>query len=301
MSATFASQVGGAAPPPAQQPAVAGLVGGAWAQPQLVAPPGLGAGRGVTPGGLGHGATVAPGLQAGAGWAANGSQMGVGAQGGFNWSPQMGCCATQATPGLGAQLPAQMPAAEVGVGSEQASKLTASTLQFLASGGRWSGLSSDLKRAAPELYCSMRQGTANVREWFNWTFGQQAHDTQQSSDLWHAAVTVDIRVEEWLAQGGVQGLAFGLQSDDVLEGLLRQLASAREFKLTGDAPAARAILAMRRPGDSILPQWLADEARSYSTAVWKQNQRTHGGRGKGKDGKGKGDGKGKPGGAQPQN
>ena len=175
--------------------------------------------------------------------------------------------------------------------SNQAAGLSSGTLQFLASGGRWAGLPSNLKRAGPEIYASMRQGTANVREWFNWTFGQQGPETQQSSDLWHAAVTIDLRVEEWLQQGGVHGLAVGLQTDDLLEGLLRQLASAREYKLTGDGPASRAILAMRRPGDSILPQWLADESRSYCTAVWKQNQRTNG-RGKSK-GKGDKDGKGK--------
>ena len=38
---------------------------------------------------------------------------------------------------------------------------------FLASGGRWSGLSPALTRAAPELYVNMRQGAASVREWYS--------------------------------------------------------------------------------------------------------------------------------------
>jgi len=107
-------------------------------------------------------------------------------------------------------------------------------------------------------------------------------------------VTIDLRVEEWLRWGGVNGVAQVLMTDDLLEGVLRQLAAAREFKLTGDSVAARAILAMKRPTDSVLPPLLAEESRAYSTAVYKQGLRTRG-RGKGKDDNDEGKGKGKKG------
>ena len=79
--------------------------------------------------------------------------------------------------------------------------------------------------------------------------------------------------------------------------------AAREFKLHGDSNAARSISALRRPGESILPQWLADESRAYSTAMYKHNLRNRGGKppsgppadpaeGKGR-GKGRGKNKGK--------
>ena len=63
-----------------------------------------------------------------------------------------------------------------------------------------------------------------------------------------------------------------------------------------DGNASRAIIAMRRPTDSILPQWMAEDSRAYSTALYKQGLRTRG-RGKGDKDKGK-DGKGKSKGAQ---
>ena len=187
--------------------------------------------------------------------------------------------------------------------------MTQQELANLSAGGRWGGFPLASKRAAPEIYSAIRQGTANCREWYQWTFGAQSGDTQQSVDLWHACCIVDIRVEEYLARGGMPALLWGLNTDDVLEGTLRQLASAREFKLHGDSQAARALLAFKRPGDSVVPQWLQEESRAYSTAMHKQGLRTRGGGGgggqwqdkggKGKDpkGKGKGKDKGKDGGA----
>ena len=98
-----------------------------------------------------------------------------------------------------------------------------------------------------------------------------------------------MRVQEAL-RFGASGLSVALETDDQLEISLRQLAAAREYRLTGDDSASAHILAARPPGASILPSWLADESRAYSQAIHKQGLRTRGkGGGKtGKDDKNKG-------------
>eukprot|EP00974_Lingulodinium_polyedra_P051962 4998169-Lingulodinium_polyedra.AAC.1 len=99
--------------------------------------------------------------------------------------------------------------------------------------------------------------------------------------MWHSAVSADVRIEE-LRQQGAQALAWGLQHDDMLEGLLRQLAAAREFKLTGDSQAAARVGGFRVPGDSVVPKWLQGEARARSQALYKQQLRARAGKGKGR-------------------
>ena len=54
---------------------------------------------------------------------------------------------------------------------------------------------------------------------------------------------------------------------------MRQLASAREFKLSHDAEAASRILGFRTPGDTIAPGWLLDDACTHSQAMCKQGMR----------------------------
>ena len=93
------------------------------------------------------------------------------------------------------------------------------------------------------------------------------------------------------------GLQWGLQHDDILEGGLRQLAAAAEFKRTHDAQLSNHMLGFRVPGDSVAPDWLLNEGRSYSTAVYQQGLRTRTGgqgrgRGSGADGGDGGDGAG---------
>ena len=129
----------------------------------------------------------------------------------------------------------------------------------------------------------MRQGHGSIREWFLASWGT-APQSQAFADQWHAATIADMRVAEFL-RGGVQNLAAGLQTDDLLESVLRQLAAAREFRNTGDSAASNHILGVQLPGSSVTPVWLQDKSRAYSTAMHKQGLRT----------RGRGDGKGSPG------
>ena len=169
--------------------------------------------------------------------------------------------------------------------STAAQPLGSNELAHMMTDSRWVGLGTGMRRAAPEIYWAIRQaGHANVREWWQSVWGSLP-DTQQKSDLWHSATVCDLRLKE-LADKGPQALAIGLSSDDVPEGMLRQLAAAKEFKSTHDSEAANRILGFRAPGDSITPQWLQEDARSHSQAIYKQGLRL---RGKGK-GKGRGDG-----------
>ena len=70
--------------------------------------------------------------------------------------------------------------------------LGSSTSQMVATEGRWEdGLPPDIRRAAPEIYRSLRsQGSATVREWLSANFS----GSKQSStwlDLWNLATEVD--------------------------------------------------------------------------------------------------------------
>ena len=84
-------------------------------------------------------------------------------------------------------------------------------------------------------------------------------------------------------------MAYGLQTDDVLETALRQLgAAAKEFRATRDAAAADNMLAINTGETTLAPRWLREEARTASHAQYKQEVRTRGprdkkGKGKGKD------------------
>eukprot|EP00974_Lingulodinium_polyedra_P026332 2540918-Lingulodinium_polyedra.AAC.1 len=58
------------------------------------------------------------------------------------------------------------------------------------------------------------------------------------------------------------------------------------------------MVGFRAPGDSVVPHWLQDEARTHSQALYKQQLRARAGKGKGRgadagDAKGKGKGPGR--------
>ncbi len=78
------------------------------------------------------------------------------------------------------------------------------------------------------------------------------------------------------------GLYQLLTSDPEFETLIRQLAAAKEYRITGDAAASSHVLGIHRPEDSVLPSWLAEDSRAFSTAMYKQGVRTRGSKGGGK-------------------
>ena len=165
----------------------------------------------------------------------------------------------------------------------------------LASSERWGGL-GEVRRAAVDIYKGMRQGHANAREWLLAAWGT-APRTQSFSDQWHAATLVDMRVQELVQTAGAASLSDAMLKDDQLEVLLRQLAAAREYRLSGDAEAANHVLGVQPSGASVVPTWLASEARAHSTAMYQQGIRTRGratekGDG-GKGGGGRGGGRGR--------
>ena len=101
-------------------------------------------------------------------------------------------------------------------------------------------------------------------------------------------------IKEYVDAGGPRALQWALEHDELLEGLLRQLAAAREFKRTGDAVQANRVLGFRTPGDSVLPGWMQDDTRSYAHAINKQHLRVHGRGGGGGRGAGQPDPKAAP-------
>lgn len=97
--------------------------------------------------------------------------------------------------------------------------------------------------------------------------------TQQRMDLWHMATTLDLRIKEF-ADRGPQAL--DSCTTTCLEGLLRQLAAAREYHLTHDAEAANRGLGFKAPGDSVAQGWLQEDARAHSQALYRQGLRNRG-------------------------
>jgi len=175
---------------------------------------------------------------------------------------------------------------------------------------RWhQQLAPDLKRAAPEIYSSLRAaGTANVREWLSQEFTGSRH-SDSWVDLWTTATSIDFKLAAAAAAAGVGGMAAALNGDDSIEMGLRRLAAYVYQARTRDRTGAARMLAISPPGAGldIAPSWLVNDVTIYSknehqrgervTAAdhvrQRQNKGDAKGDGKGKDGKGKGKGKGK--------
>ena len=130
----------------------------------------------------------------------------------------------------------------------------------------------DLKRAAPEIYRSMRgAGAASARDWLSQEVHGQRH-TAVWTDLWTAATNVDYLL------GGCKSqteLLTKLASDDALELHLRRLASYVYEMRTKDKVGATAMLAVRPPGAGadLAPTWLVSEATAHSKAEHQRDER----------------------------
>jgi hypothetical protein len=171
-------------------------------------------------------------------------------------------------------------------------------------------LPTDMQRAAPEIYRSMRAaGATSTRNWIstNYTGSKSA---PLWVDLWNSASIVDFRLSSEKTQSS---LLQALASDDSLEIHLRRMAAYIYEKRTRDTTGASMMLALKAPGldVDVAPSWLVSEVTQHSKNEHQRTERVKaehkaekgaGGKGagagdkggKGKDGKGK---KGKKGGA----
>ena len=61
-----------------------------------------------------------------------------------------------------------------------------------------------------------------------------------------------------------------LDSSDVLEAILRNLAANVHYRKTSDAESAERMRGLVTPGDEIAPSWLVDGSIEYSRAVHRQ-------------------------------
>ena len=159
-------------------------------------------------------------------------------------------------------------------------------------------LSAELKRAAPEIYLSIRgAGVRNTRDWVNSMFAADKRTGPQYLELFNCATLVDFEISK--AKTGNQSEVLKvLAPSDVAEVNLRRLAAWVHESRTGDKAAATAMLAVKPSSMDvdIGPHWLVTEAATYSQSEHKRRERAkaqQGGGGKGKSQHGKGDGKGK--------
>ena len=132
---------------------------------------------------------------------------------------------------------------------------------------RWDcRLPPDFKRAASEIYRSIRAaGGHSVREWLLQQF-KGSRDSPQFLSLWMLATAIDFALSEAVASGGESKVWQVLSIDDSLEIKFRQLASFVYNNRTGDTAGALQMLAVKPPGSSadIAPEWLVSEVSLYS-------------------------------------
>ena len=147
---------------------------------------------------------------------------------------------------------------------------------------RWEDrLPPDIRRAAPEIYRSLRsQGSASVREWLSANF-QGSKQGSQWLDLWNSATEVDFAMA---ACGGADAQLRRLATDDNMEIKLRRLSAHVYETRTGDRVGAAHMLAIQPPGAGLdlAPTWLISDATAHSKNEHQRNERVkQAGKGKG--------------------
>ena len=155
-----------------------------------------------------------------------------------------------------------------------------------------SQLPADLKRAAPEIYRSLRSTANSVRDWLSQNY-EGSKRSPQWQDLWNAALVADYKIDA-AAVRGEQAEEEVLRQDDTVEIALRRLAAYVFAHWTGDYEAANHMLAQRAPGSAadIAPAWMIMEASAHSKGDCQRTERAKNlkryasGEGKGKGGKG---------------
>ena len=138
---------------------------------------------------------------------------------------------------------------------------------------KWNlALPMDLKRAALEVYRSIRaSGAGSVREGLGAEF-KGARSSSLFTDLWHVATHIDFILGK--ASSPSEALHW-LGVDDNLELLLRRLAAHIYMERTGDRAGSAAMLGVCPPGSAsdIAPAWLVGEVTSYSKAEHQRSER----------------------------
>jgi hypothetical protein len=136
------------------------------------------------------------------------------------------------------------------------------------------GLAPDFKRAAIEIYRSIRQrGHASIRDYLshNFTGDRNGHVW---SDLWTLAQQLDFDIASAHRSGGDAGLFRHLSSSDGAELGLRRVAAYIFEERTHDATAARVIQGTAPPGAKVdvAPSWLVADASQHSKLEYRRDE-----------------------------
>ena len=141
----------------------------------------------------------------------------------------------------------------------------------------------------------MRRSGSSAREWvaLSWP-------GPKSGPAWTAVWTQCSQVDSFVSEccyfapefSDVEAHVDGcLDESDVMEAVLRAIASAVHFRKTSDAEAADRMRGLVAPGDEIAPPWLIDESTEYSRVLHRQKAYLAASHHRDKTGKGdKGDG-----------
>ena len=183
------------------------------------------------------------------------------------------------------ELPAleSTSALQPGTASELFNGMKAKTDNLVADNAcSWhSRVPSDLNRASPEIYRSMRaSGAASVRDFISQLFAPDQRSSQVFTELFTAASGVDFTLAN---QKTEEDILASLSSDDLIEMSLRKIAAYLHQKRTGDTSSADYMLAVKPPGlmTDIAPTWLAAGASAHSKQEFQQQERGRKGGGRG--------------------
>ena len=178
--------------------------------------------------------------------------------------------------GTGGQTDAEwwMPGSQAPVPSTLAMALTPS-----ATGAYSGAMPAGHRPAGPELLAAMFAGqvTPSVKAWWNSIWPANTPRGQIFNDGYAMADVCDSEVDRILSamtdpsDGG--DFARRVAQNKTLEVNLRHLDAQISYNTNQDAGVADYIRLSKPPGADITPSWLQAQARDYSQAVYKQQQR----------------------------
>ena len=160
-------------------------------------------------------------------------------------------------------------------------------------------LPGDLRRAAPEIYRTLRgEGCASTRQWLRENYTGYKGAAGPWEELWSLASQVDFALSPCRTD---QEMLQVLGTDDRVEVALRHLGAHFYEARTKDRVGAAQMRAFSTPGSSrdIVPSWMVSEASTFSKTEHQRSERVESEirrrnyveKAGGKDAKGKGKGK----------